>query len=86
MARRSDHGMLRAVRGQPECRHAHSHRIETGEREIGDAAIRLLSQVTSVRGPGQNAAASFSAAGVNTPTRRAASTFATCAIKGSFKK
>ena len=28
--------------GNRMCRHAHSHRFETGEREIGDAAIRLL--------------------------------------------
>ena len=25
-------------------RHAHGHRVETGEREIGDTAIRLLCQ------------------------------------------
>jgi hypothetical protein len=26
------------------CRHAHRDRVEAGEREIGDAAVRLLRQ------------------------------------------
>ena len=48
--------------------HAHRDGVEPGERKIGDAATGCFAS-TSVSGPGQNAAASFSAAAVKTPAR-----------------
>ena len=62
--------------------HAHGDSVEPGEWRDRPPRNRAALRSTSVSGPGQNAAASFSAAALKTAEPRAASISATCAIRG----